>query len=56
MNCSKCRSDIVDISDRITDLSSSFPYLLLLPDIQHLTNLDIDLNMPSDSNFGYFSL
>ena len=47
-----------NIQDRIIEFSN-LPFLNIISpvsNIPHLTNLDIDLHMPTDNNFGYYSM
>ena len=55
-NCFRCTAG-ADISDRYLDLNS-LPCLNVsspISNIPHLSDLDIDLNMPCDQNFGYYT-
>ena len=57
-NCPKCPDGAVNISDGDT-LSeySTLPSLAInyADNVSHLTNLDVDLNMPVDINFSYYT-
>lgn len=57
--CPKCPDGIVNTSDGDT-LSeySTLPSLAVnyADNVSHLTNLDVDLNMPADINFSYYTL
>ena len=57
--CPKCPDDIVNTSDGDT-LSeySTLPSLAInyAENVSHLTNLDVDLNMPADINFSCYTL
>ena len=45
-DCPLCSGDVLENTDRVaTDLSN----------LPHLTDLDVDLNMPTDQNFRYYS-
>ena len=59
MNCLKCGTGtcVTDASEKACDLANSLPSLSITSssNILHLTDLDADLNMPLDSNFGFFS-
>ena len=57
--CPKCPDGIANTSDGDT-LSeySTLPSLAInyADNVSHLTNLDVDLNMPADINFSYYTL
>ena len=59
MNCLKCATVtcVADTSDKAWDLANSVPSLSITSPsyIPHLTDLDADLNMPMDNNFGFYS-
>jgi len=57
--CPKCPDGIVNTSDG--DTLSDYSTLPSLPinyadNVSHLTNLDVNLNMPVDINFSYYTL
>lgn len=57
VKCSSCTSSTTSINDTLLELNN-LPYLNIISpvsNIPHLTNLDIDLNMPSDQNFAYYT-
>jgi hypothetical protein len=57
VKCSSCTSSTTSINDTLLELNN-LPYLDItspVSNIPHLTNLDIDLNMPSDQNFAYYT-
>ena len=57
--CPKCPDDIVNTSagDTLREYST-LPSLAIncANNVSHLTNLDVDLNMPADINFSYYTL
>ena len=60
MNCLKCATGtcVTDTSEKAAcDLANSLPSLSMTSssNIPHLNDLDADLNMPLDSNFGFYS-
>ena len=59
MNCLKCATGtcVTDTSEKACDLANSLPSLSITSssNILHLNDLDADLNMPLDSNFGFYS-
>ena len=59
MNCLKCATGtcLTDTSEKACDLANSLPSLSITSssNIPHLNDLDADLNMPLDSNFGFYS-
>ena len=59
MNCLKCATGtcVRDTSEKACDLANSLPSLSITSssNIPHLSDLDADLNMPLDSNFGFYS-
>ena len=59
MNCLKCAiadTCVTDTSEKPCDLANSLPSLSVTSsNILHLNHLDADLNMPLDSNFGFYS-
>ena len=59
MNCLKCVAGtcVTDTSEEACDLANSVPSLSMTSssNIPHLNDLDADLNMPLDSNFGFYS-
>ena len=56
MNCLKSATGtcVTDTSEKAWDLANSLPSLSITSpsNILHLTELDADLNMPLDNNFG----
>ena len=59
MNCLKCATGtcVTGTSEKACDLADSLPSLSITSssNIPHLNDLDADLNMPLDSNFGFYS-
>ena len=58
MSCFDCLNPTLVVDDRCVELSNSYPYLnagASTSNLQHLINLDIDLQLPSDRNFKYYS-
>ena len=61
MNCLKCATGtndcVTDTSEKACDLANSLPSLSITSssNIPHLNDLDADLNMALDSNFGFYS-
>ena len=56
--CLKCATGtcVTDTSEKACDLANSLPSLgITSSNILHLNDLDADLNMPLDSNFGFYS-
>lgn len=59
MDCPKClETNNYDTTDRFNIQFNDLPSLNIMSpvsNIPHLTDLDVDLNMPSDHNFNYYS-
>ena len=58
MTCLECLNVTSIVDDRCAELTNSYPYLsdaAPISNSQHLSNLDIDVEIPSDSNFKYYS-
>ena len=63
MTCSKCLSNVGNYASQASaeaaELCQNLPRLSISSpvanNISHLTDSDVDLNMPADDNFAYFS-
>ena len=62
MACLECLNATSVVDDRCAELANLYPCLSAavsiskFTNVEHLPNLDIDLQIPSDSNFKYYSI
>jgi hypothetical protein len=58
MTCLECLNATSVVDNRCAELTNSYPYLIdaaPIRNVQHLSNVDIDVEIPSDSNFEFYS-